>query len=489
MTKPNLLFIFTDQQRCDTMRCYGNEQMQTPHLDGLAGESFVFPNAYVTQPVCTPSRSSIMTGLYPHSTGCTANNIPLHPETRTIAELVSGEVVCAYYGKWHLGDEVIPQHGFETWLSIEDYYRRYYSKPEYLSHFSDYHHFLARHGFVPDVAPPDWEIGGAATFDRYMAASVPERFTKAAFLGRQAASFIHENCDRPFMLYVNFLEPHNPFTGPYNSLYAREELITGPAFGSPPPENGAMINRLMAEWYAQVPVEGHDLSGEAELRDLRARYLGNVTLVDRAVGSILRALDEAGLRDSTIVVFTSDHGDMMGDHAIIEKCVLYEEAVKVPMIVRVPWLSGSQTLVEGQVSQVDLVPTLLELMGEQIPEGLQGHTLAPVLRGERTLSGNDVFIEWNGSNARPPRSLPCPPIPDEAWATVAGPWRTIVSADGWKLNLSGSDQCELYDLNHDPHELQNLCDAPAQRKRVSELTDRIRIWQQRTGDSVQILGC
>jgi arylsulfatase A-like enzyme len=430
-----------------------------------------------------------MTGLYPHTTGCTANNLPLRRETRTIAELVSGEVLCAYYGKWHLGDEVVPQHGFEKWLSIEDYYRRYYSKPEYLSYFSDYHHFLARHGFVPDVAPPEWEIGGAATFDRYMAASVPERFTKASFLGERAASFIRENCDRWFMLYVNFLEPHNPFTGPYNGLYAREELCTDQAFGSSPPENVARINRLMADWYAQVPVEGHDLSTETELRDLRAKYLGNVTLVDRAVGSILRALDETGLVDSTMVVFTSDHGDMMGDHGIIEKCVLYEEAVKVPLILRVPWLAGSQTMVEGRVSQVDLVPTLLDLMGDPVPEGLQGRTLAPVLRGEETLSGSDVFIQWNGSNARPPRSLPRPPIPDEAWAAVAGPWRTVISGDGWKLNLSGSDQCELYDLNNDPCELQNLFDVPAQRKRVRELTDRILAWQRRTGDGVQIPGC
>ena len=108
-----MLFIFTDEQRADTLGCYGNDLVQTPNLDGLAAESLVFENAYVTQSVCTPSRSSIMTGLYPHSNGCVANNIPLRPETRTIAEMVSQEYVRGYYGKWHLGDEVVAQHGFD----------------------------------------------------------------------------------------------------------------------------------------------------------------------------------------------------------------------------------------------------------------------------------------------------------------------------------------------------------------------------------------
>ena len=212
--KPNLLFIFTDEQRADTMACYGNRWIHTPNLNRLAEESFVFQNAYVSQTVCTPSRSTIMTGLYPHTNGCTANNIPLRPETRTIAEMIDQDYVRAYYGKWHLGDEVIAQHGFDDWVSIEDMYRGHYSKEEYLSTMSDYHHFLVKNGFEPNG-----ESHGSKVFGRTMAAKLPEEYTKAAFLGRRAAEFIRSHRDEPFALYVNFLEPHMPFTGPFNDLY------------------------------------------------------------------------------------------------------------------------------------------------------------------------------------------------------------------------------------------------------------------------------
>ena len=118
--KPNLVFIFSDQQRFDTLRCYGNEWIQTPNLNALASQSFVFRNAYVTQPVCTPARASIMTGLYPHAAGPVINRVILPPGTRTIAEMVSAEYLCGYFGKWHLGDDVIAQHGFDAWVSTED---------------------------------------------------------------------------------------------------------------------------------------------------------------------------------------------------------------------------------------------------------------------------------------------------------------------------------------------------------------------------------
>ncbi|MDP6039123.1 MAG: sulfatase-like hydrolase/transferase, partial [Candidatus Latescibacteria bacterium] len=148
--KPNLLFIFTDQQRFDTMRCYGNDFVETPNLNALSESAFVFEHPYVSQPVCTPARSTIMTGLHPHTNGCVNNNIPLREDVPTLAEMVSDDYRCGYFGKWHLGNEVITQHGFDQWMSIEDNYRQYYSKPEYLDILSDYHHFLIRNGFEPD---------------------------------------------------------------------------------------------------------------------------------------------------------------------------------------------------------------------------------------------------------------------------------------------------------------------------------------------------
>lgn len=476
--KPNLLFIFTDEQRFDTMACYGNQQIHTPNLNALAEESFVFENPYVTQPVCTPSRSSIMTGLYPHTNGCTANNVPLGPETRTIAEMVSDDYLCAYYGKWHLGDEIIAQHGFGDWVSIEDLYRTWYTKEAYLSRLSDYHHFLVAKGFEPDM-----ERRGAMIFNRWTVAALPEEYTKASFLGREVACFIRENRERPFMLYVNFLEPHSPKTGPFDHQYAPDELLTGPHFLQRPPQNASLLHRLMADYYAHCQFEGHDLKTEAGGRRIRARYWGLVTLVDRAVGVILSALAECGLANDTIVVFTSDHGDMMGDHGILYKTVFYEPSVRVALLMRVPWFGREQRIIPGRISQVDLVPTLLELMGEPVPDELQGTSRVPVLEGESTLAGNDVFIQWTGVG-HPTSGFSMDLSEREMETILQAPWRTIVSAEGWKLNLSPVDQCELYDLNADPYEQHNLFDDPAQRGRIRDLADRIRRWQERTGDDV-----
>ena len=478
--KPNLVFIFTDQQRSDTMECYGNSLIRTPNLNSLARGSSVFENAYVSQPICTPSRATIMTGLYPQAHGLTTNSIPLRPETRTIAEMVSEEYLCGYYGKWHLGDELRPQHGFDRWLSMEAY-RGQYSNSEDLPRFSDYHHFLVESGFKPDT-----EVQGYRLFSREMAAKLPEHYTKARWLAREAVRFISENRELPFVLYVNFLEPHMPYDGPLNDMYPRDQLGTGPQFLQRPPKNASILNRVFADYYMQSTFEGHDLSTEAGWREMRARYWGNVTLVDRSVGVILGALEELGLADHTIVVYTSEHGEMMGDHGMYNKMVMYEEAIKVPLIMRVPGLGKGGNVVKGRVSQVDLVPTLLELMGESIPHELQGESLVPVLRGESTLAKNDVFVQMN-SGVLPGGDKIATVIPDEEVERVVGlPWRTVVSAEGWKLNLSPGDQCELYDLNTDPYEQKNLFDESKQKGRSRDLASRIREWQERTGDKATL---
>ena len=129
--RPNLLFIFTDQQRADTMACYGNRMIETPNLNRLSDESFVFENAYVSAPICSPSRSTIMTGLWPHTSGVLKNNFPLDDSTPVISEMLPPDYISGYYGKWHLGNEVKRQHGFDRWVSIEDQYRDYYQEADY----------------------------------------------------------------------------------------------------------------------------------------------------------------------------------------------------------------------------------------------------------------------------------------------------------------------------------------------------------------------
>ncbi len=479
--KPNLLFIFTDQQRADTLDCYGNTQVLAPNLNALAREGFVFENAYVSSPLCTPSRSTILTGLYPHTHGATANNVPLESTHKTFAEIVSEDFLSGYYGKWHLGDELLRQRGFQQWLSIEDNYREYYSRKEYLSLFSDYHHYLAGLGFQPDD-----ESEGAGVFSRPFAAGVPEEHTKASFLARESARFIRDAGDRPFVLYVNFLEPHAPYDGPLNDLYSADDVDTGPHFLKQPPENASRRHRIRAKYYERGVHHGHDLGTEAGWRQLRANYMGNVTLMDRGVGVILEALEESGVADDTVVVFTSEHGDLLGDHGILQKSMLYEEAVKVPLLLRVPWLEREGRAISGRLGHVDLVPTLLDLMGQSVPSHLQGESRVPVIEGRSSLEGNDVVVQWHDPPGRDHvRYTMTAPV--EEIAELAGmPWRSLITSEGWKLNLSAGDQCELYDLNSDPYEMTNVFDSPDNRQLIGEMSNRLRRWQQRFGDKAPL---
>ena len=486
--RPNLVYIFTDQQRADTMAAYGNDWIETPNLNRLGEDSFVFENAYVSSPICTPSRSTQMTGLWPHTNGCTKNNIPLADNIETLAEFFPADYHTAYYGKWHLGDEVTRRRGWDEWHSLEDMYRGWNTNPEHNEIMSDYHQYLVGLGYEPDR-----ESLGKKVFSRPFAASLPEEHTKATYLGNRAGEFIERNKDRPFAICVNFLEPHTPLIGPLDDLYDPAGLPQTPAFMVDPPENAAGMHRLMAEEQRAgrdtgAPMDsaasaagdgaGAGSSTEQEFRKSQARYYGLVTLVDRAVGRILGAIDDAGIADRTIVVFTSDHGDQMGEHNIFQKIVMYEGSVKVPFLVRVPWLQAGR--VTGRYSHIDTVPTLLDLLGLEVPGHLQGVSRAGVLRDGGSLDDNDVFIDWNGRGI----DLKFPLSELERMREI--PHRAVVTGDGWKLNLSVGDQCELYDLNADPYELVNLFDDTAYSDRVVELARKIRRWQIETGDTALI---
>jgi arylsulfatase len=490
--RPNLVFIMSDQQRQDTLRCYGADWMEVPSLNALASRSFVFRNAYVTQSVCTPARASILTGLYPHTAGPIVNRIPLPHDTKTIAEMVPDEYLCGYMGKWHLGDDVIQQHGFDVWISTEDNHRMAFTRKEYRHLHSDYYHYLRARGYEPGA-----ELEGVRIFNSNQHYDMPEEHQMASFLGDRAAEFIEQNKDRPFVLYVSTFEPHSPYHGPFMDLYDPEALPVGKAFLKKP-EGASLFTRTRAEYFLQYLEEGKDPSQDPYItqyaapredistalgwRALRAHYLANITTVDRMAGKITSALEQTGLADNTVVVFTSDHGDMMGDHGMLEKRSFYEEASRVPLLMRVPWLSGQQREVEGNFSHVDLVPTLLDLIGQPVPDGLQGKSRVPALQSGAALD-DDVFIEWNGtSNELADRFLGSPAIN----RMLDLPWRSVVTPDRWKLNLCAGDQCELFDLNTDPCEVNNLFNDPSHKDRIRDMAARIRIWQMETGDTAPL---
>jgi len=472
--KPNLLVIWTDEQRADTMAVYGNTTIHAPNLNRLARESVVFDRAYVTQPVCTPSRSTVMTGLWPHTNGCTANNIPLRPETPCLPELLNEkDYRTAYMGKWHLGDEIFAQHGFQEWVSIEDGYGQYYSASRDREARSDYHHFLVKHGYTPEAGN---------RFSRDFKAKLPIELCKPKFLEQRACDFLRRHRSEPFMLFVNFLEPHMPFFGPLDKEHDPAKVPFPATFNGPFDENEPLRYRVNRE-YCRAKY-GND---EQSIRKLIARYYGLVTQVDLSVGGILRTLDDLGLSDNTIVVYTSDHGDMMGAHRLVEKSVMYEEAVRVPWLIRVPKLGRQGRVVRNPVSHVDFVPTLLELLEQKPREDLPGQSLVPLVGGGR-IREDHVFIEWHPTQETLRRGRHEVGVaPREQIDRVAGDrTRTVIAPDGWKLCLSDVDKCQLFNLSDDPGETKNLFYRGGHLDVVRRLSGRIRSWQNRVRDPVEL---
>jgi arylsulfatase A-like enzyme len=463
--QPNLLFILDDQHRRDAVGAYGNRLIRTPHLDALAQRSVLFEAAYVTQPLCTPSRASLLTGLYPHTHRAALNNEPLSPDPRILTQMLPpGVYRAAWFGKWHLGDEIFRQRGFDEFESTEDGYEEHYSEGRDRSARSGYHHFLAARGVKPDR--PDG-------YSRAYANRLPKELSKPAYVAGKGIGFIERHRDRPFVVFLSFLDPHTPFNSVNDGMYDPAQMEVPATFHEPLDPTVLERTRVLRELLQ------HNAPGDyrgivdtpRDLQEVKARYWGKVTLVDEMIGRVLRRLGELGLADQTIVVFTSDHGELMGDHRLMFKSLLYEEAAAVPLLLSVPRLTDGGRRVSAAVSNVDVTPTLLELMGETAPPGLQGESWAPLLRGGGQWPERPVFMQFNG-----------PPWPFEDRFTER--LRSVLTPGRWKLTVDDRSQGELYDLRQDPQERKNLFYDEAQLDRVRALLEEIRSWQRRTGDEV-----
>jgi len=483
VTKPNLLVLLTDEQRFDTLACYGNEQIQMPNLNALADRSCVVDQAYCTQPVCTPARGSYLTGLYPHSHGAWTNNIPLNADAACLPEHLPDDYATGYFGKWHLGDEIFAQHGFREWRSVESTwinYNEHFSSGRDKAAKSTYHHYLRRRGYKPDA-------DGGKSFSRDLTTKLPERDSKPAYLATEACDFINRHQDQPFALYVSFLEPHMPFYGPRDDQYNPQEVPLPGDFDAVPSEADPLRERLHYLRFHNEGFERFDLSNEMGWRQLISAYWGLCSLVDTHFGRVLETLDDCGLMDDTIVVFTSDHGDMMGSHQLLGKGTMYQESVRVPLLVKLPG-QHEQQRVTGPFSQLDLVPTLLELMGQPVPEALHGRSRSDVLAtgGEMT---EDVFIEWNQREPKPDRVLPDYVVAEartrsEALAAYGDQTRALVTPDGWRYSHSASGDHALYNLAEDPEERRNLAALPEHAALIEDLRSRIAAWQTGTTDTL-----
>jgi choline-sulfatase len=458
--KPNLLFLWTDQQRADTLAAYGNRTFKMPVLNRLASQSIVFDRAYVTQPVCTPSRSSVMTGWWPHQTGCRRNNIALPASTPTVPELLNDAGYrTGYMGKWHLGDEIFPQHGFQEWRGIEDgIYSSYYSAGRDPNARSAYHHFLEDMGYEP---------GKGNFFSRGFAAGLPFEHSKPAFLANEATRFLSANANQPWMLYVNFLEPHTPFHSAFDDLHSAEQAPLPPNYPGIP-EKGE------PRWYVERRAgymkrfEGIDLKTREGFQRIARNYAGLCSLVDQAVGRILWALEASGQMENTIIVFTSDHGEMMGAHSLVTKQVMYEESIRIPLFMRIPFRHQMPQRISQPVSHIDTVPTVLDLLGKKAPENLPGRSNVPLFGGGRRENA-DVHIEWT----------------EDASDSPGSDARTILS-DEWKMVLHARDTHLLFHRTRDPQEMHNLYYEKESQPVVRRMHAKIAAWQQRTKDTMKL---
>ena len=471
LQRPNLLFICSDQQTDKSLEVYGNSQFVMPNLNRLAKESVVFLNTYTSCPSCTPSKGSMLTGLYPQTHGAFTNNVPLPESTQTLPELIStdGQYATSFTGLWHLGDELWPQHGFSQRVSMEDKYARLYSSARDKSEKTSYYKFLKLKGLPME----------SVTSLRNYASTLPYKLSKTKFLATEACDFLETNKRKPFILYVSFLEPHTPFNGAFNDLHDADALQLRNSINCKLGKDDPFYYRMKAKNIAKE-----------NLRKDNQRYAGLCHQVDLSVGQILTKLKDLGLDENTIVVFTSDHGEMMGSHGLMHKTVMYQGSLRVPLLIRVP---GSHKkmhakVVSTPVSNVDLVPTLLDLMGKSSEKkGLQGESLVPMMQGKEPKI-RYVFSVWNPNiygSTKPPEefeNLTQEEINKFFWAS----FRTVISSDGWKLTLSDVDKNQLFNLIEDKDECNNLYYTSKHEDIVKRLTEQISLWQKRTGDKLKL---
>lgn len=446
--RPNVLILMTDQQQCGTLGCYGVEAARTPAIDSLATTGTLFENHFVTSPLCVPSRASLWSSTFPHQNGVMVNDearpIALPDGQPTIGDLANlSGYHTAYIGKWHLGREGVPQHGFtEWWTHLRGSYEQELDESGQIE-LDAQKDRLSQRGDVPFDLAHDTQVANR-TID---------------FIRRSAAG-----AEAPFFCVASMRAPHDPYIGPFDGFYDRGDIplpdsVSDSLRGKPQ----SQLRGPQRQWFLDWIGESLDSDGEGRLRDVIARYWGLVQLVDRNVGRILTALDESGMSQSTVVLFLSDHGDMMGAHGLFSKGLfMYHETTRVPLIIRWPGHIPSGRKVSSLTSMVDVAPTLLDLM--DIPQAL-------------SMKGESMRQLWDYSYNK--RTAVFMEVYESYgfWGPVFG-----VRTDRFQYNWYLGDDDELYDIVADPNEMVNLAGNAQFRDCVIGLRSQLRAWLLETGD-------
>lgn len=424
--RPNLLFIMPDQLRADFLSCYGAGFVQTPHIDALAADGVRYNRAYSTQPVCVPARASLLTGMNAIRTGVLDNGLWLRPDyqacgIRTWPELLrEAGYFTAAIGKMHFYPWDL-RHGFQRRIVAED--------KRWLHVRDDYYHLLAANGhrkYHGNEHEGYYENRGA------IINKLPWELSVDHFVGSETCRFLQEyDEDQPFALMVGFPGPHCPYD-PNEEFLDRVDPAKIP---SAIPETPGDAPKLRQQNIAgnKRPWNGVDYTEftDAHKQKIRTHYAASVAQIDDEIGQIIATLDARNLLDNTVIIFSSDHGDYLGDHNLIGKGTYYESSIHVPMIVRRPGQSAS--VYDGLVELTDVTATLLALAGVEAPQPLDARPLP------------QIGLETE------PRPI--------TFGVLAGGW---MAYDGrWKLAKYSTGEQHLFDRQTDPDELTNRIDDPA----------------------------
>jgi arylsulfatase A-like enzyme len=430
----NLLIIETDEHHFNTLGCYGGSIVKTPNIDWIAKGGALCTSFYATTPVCSPSRASLVSGLYPQKTPVTTNNIPLDDSIVTFAEILRRRgYATGYAGKWHLDGTGKPQWSPKRKFGFED--NRFMFNRGHWKKFSDTPKG-PQVGSRNKQGKPNYNVDGA-----------DEKTFSTDWLCDKAVDFIETNREKPFCYMLSLPDPHGPNTvrAPYDTMYANVKVPIPISLRRKP---------------EQIPAWGKSAGvTAAQLQRLMRNYYGMVKCIDDNVGKIVDALRSRKLLERTIIVFTSDHGDLCGEHGRLNKGVPYEGSARIPFLIYCPGKVKPGTVVNKALSNIDFLPTVLGLMGVPVEHKVDGRDATALFTGGATAGWEDItFIRSTG---RPGRG--------------GNVWLSAVT-EQYKLVYSSNEEPWMIDLKNDPNELTNLFGQPKHRKQILWMTQRLRTY-------------
>lgn len=435
--KPHIILIMTDQQRFDTVGAWGYDHMVTPNIDRIAREGVSFRQAYCPAATCVPSRAATFTGRYPHTTGVYSFNPWAHHRS-WVHDLAENGYWCVSMGKMHLKPRDA-HGGFQERVIVENPTNKDLADG---GADDDWGRYLSFHGIErPNdrhIHDPDWlkKCQGVAWHEE-------ERFHSDVFIGHSAVTWIERyRGDSPVFLQVGFTGPHEPWDPLARHLAMYEDKEVPPCAERINELDGKPARHLRhLERHATTNHESRiDLRGRTreEIARMKRHYFAKITTVDEQIGRVLDALENRGWLENSLLVFCSDHGELLGDHGLAYKWLMYDPIVHVPLIVRYPGSVDRPGKSDELVSLIDVGPTVLEAAGVRVPPYFEGQSLMPLLRGEKVPARNHVFCE------------------DDDQMMIRSRTHKLVY-------YIHEESGELYDLQEDPDELWNLWDEGKHR--------------------------